>query len=145
MFSLKEERGCRRWHSGFSSCQKEDRMIGIRAANLSEADKQSFPGDNKRSPAKPPPEPERKSPPIGPPKRDPKPEPIDDPPMPPSPGNDPNDQPLPIGDPPNTSDPPIRMRGTAAGFPVEWPMNYSGNRGGMVFINTPDPTICAPL
>ena len=91
-------------------------MVGTWAVNLPEAASHSLQGHKKRSPVKPPPEPERKSPPIGPPKRDPKPEPIHDPPMPPSPGTDPDDEPLPIGDPPDTSDHPIRMRLMAGSF-----------------------------
>ncbi len=115
-------------------------MIGTLAVDLTEAASHSFQGPQKRPPVKPPPEPERKSPPIGPPKRDPKPEPIHDPPMP-----DPEDEPLPIGDPPDTPDHPIRMRLTAGGFPVEWPMNYSRIRGGVASIHTCDSTICDPL
>ena len=102
----------------------EDRMVGTWANTLTEAASYSLQGPTKRPPVRPPSEPERKSPPISPPKRDPKPQPIHDPPMPPSPGNDPDDEPLPIGDPPDTSDHPIRMRRTAAVFPVEWAKNY---------------------
>lgn len=60
------------------------------------------------APVTSPPEPEKKHPPIGPPKRDPKPEPIKDPLYPPSPGTDPDEEPEPIGDPPDESDQPIR-------------------------------------
>lgn len=119
-------------------------MVGTWVINLTEAASHSFQGPKKRPPVKPPPEPERKSPPIGPPKRDPKPEPIHDPPMPPSPGTDPDDEPLPIGDPPDTSEHPIRMRLTAGGFPVEWPINYSRIRDGVASIHTCD-SICDPL
>lgn len=120
-------------------------MIGTWAGNLSEAGRQSFQGDKKHSPVKPPPDPERKSPPIGPPKRDPKPEPIHDPPMPPSPGTDPNDEPPPIGDPPDRSDQPIRMTFKGAGYPKGLPVDDSLYRGEESSIKTPYPTIWDPL
>lgn len=120
-------------------------MIATWVVNLHETGSNSFQGGKKRSPVKSPPEPERRSPPIGPPKRDPKPEPIHDPPMPPSPGTDPKDKPLPIGDPPDTSDQPIRMTLKTAGFPIGWPVDTSRYKDMGSSIKTRDSPICDPL
>jgi hypothetical protein len=70
----------------------------------------SFFVSKKRTPVKPPSEPEKKQPPIRPPKRGPQPSPIQDPPVPPLPGEDPQGDPTPIGDPPDPSDQPTRVQ-----------------------------------
>ncbi|WP_342347601.1 hypothetical protein [uncultured Nitrospira sp.] len=84
-------------------------------------------------PVTPAPEPEKKHPPIGPPKRDPQPEPIKDPLFPPSPGTGPDEEPAPIGDPPDKSDHPIRMGFMAIACPVEWPADYPPYKDRVLF------------
>lgn len=71
-----------------------------------------------------PPQPEKKHPPISPPKRNPNPEPIKDPLFPPSPGTGPDEEPEPIGDPPDESDRPIRMGIMTTVCPRQWPADY---------------------
>lgn len=85
-------------------------MVTKREKSLVELGLGTSQGSKRHPPVKPPPEPEKQQPPIGPPKRDPKPEPITDPPVPPAPGKDPKEDPKPIGDPPDQTDQPIRMR-----------------------------------
>lgn len=122
-----------------------DSMIVRWADILIEADNDSFQGATEHPPVKPPIEPERKSPPIGPPKRDPKPEPINDPPMPPSPGTDPHQEPLPIGDPPDKSDQPIRMKLGMTGSCIEWPTDYPMNRAKIFFMKRNGLRVCIPI
>lgn len=120
-------------------------MILSWANTLIEADIECFQGATERSPVKPPPDPERKSPPIGPPKRDPKPEPINDPPMPPSPGTDPNQEPLPIGDPPDKSDQPIRTGLVTIGSCIEWPTDYSISGARVFLMKRNGHKVCIPI
>lgn len=122
-----------------------DGMIVNWADTLVEADNDSFQGATERPPVRPPLEPERKSPPVGPPKRGPKPEPINDPPMPPSPGTDPNQEPLPIGDPPDKSDQSIRMGLVTTGSFMKWPMDYSISGAKVFLMKRNGHKVCIPI